>query len=74
FPEFDHKKEVIDPFSEEENHDQAFQEELTEVLLNALMKTHAWSTGRLTYESFAAAEKFEAGISNILRSKKIEAR
>ncbi|KAM6494669.1 hypothetical protein JOM56_009292 [Amanita muscaria] len=38
FPEFDHKKEVIDPFSEDENRDQAFQEELTEMLLDALIK------------------------------------
>ncbi|KAM6494684.1 hypothetical protein JOM56_009307 [Amanita muscaria] len=66
FPEFDHKQEVIDPFSEDENRDQAFQEELTEMLLDALIETHAWSTARLKPESLAAAEKFEAGISNII--------
>ncbi|KAM6494687.1 hypothetical protein JOM56_009310 [Amanita muscaria] len=66
FPEFDHKNEVIDPFSEDENRDQAFKEELTEMLLDALIETHAWSTARLKHESLAAAEKFEAGISNIM--------
>ncbi|KIL59845.1 hypothetical protein M378DRAFT_84604 [Amanita muscaria Koide BX008] len=66
FPEFDHKNEVIDPFAEDENRDQAFKEELTEMLLDAFIETHAWSTARLKHESLAAAEKFEAGISNIM--------
>ena len=40
------------------------------MLLDALIETHAWSTARLKHESFAAAEKFEAGISNIIEIQK----
>ncbi|KAF8626481.1 hypothetical protein AX17_006537 [Amanita inopinata Kibby_2008] len=70
FQVFDHQKEVIDPFSEEEHRDETFQKELCAMLLDAIIESHAWSVARLKHESIVAAEHFDQKIARIMDVEK----
>ncbi|KAF8335220.1 hypothetical protein F5887DRAFT_618439 [Amanita rubescens] len=69
FPPFDHRT-ILDPFAEEAERDAAFQEELVDMLLDALIETHAWANARLKFENEIAAERFEQKISGTMIMEK----
>ncbi|PFH48232.1 hypothetical protein AMATHDRAFT_150342 [Amanita thiersii Skay4041] len=70
FPQFDHRKEIVEPFTDETNHEQTFKEELCDMLLASLIEASAWSTARLKQDNAVAAERFEQRISQIMDVEK----
>ncbi|KAJ7225779.1 hypothetical protein GGX14DRAFT_422310 [Mycena pura] len=53
---------VVFPFQDETARDQAFQKEINEMLLDAALESHAWSSSRPFHETDAATRKFETQI------------
>ncbi|KAF8630975.1 hypothetical protein AX15_002698 [Amanita polypyramis BW_CC] len=70
FQEFDHRRDIIEPFSEETECDRSFQEEFATMLLDALVESHAWTIARLKHEDIVSAERFERKISEIMAMEK----
>jgi len=73
FSPFDHRT-ILDPFTEEAERDAAFQEELVDMLLDALIETHAWANARLKFENEIAAERFEQKMSGTMIMEKEQER
>ncbi|KAG7448728.1 uncharacterized protein BT62DRAFT_929819 [Guyanagaster necrorhizus] len=70
FPSFDHHSIVVKPFEEESARDAAFSQELSAMLLDVILETHAWASARPKQESQVAVQKFEKKISQIMGVEK----
>ncbi|KAJ6604384.1 hypothetical protein DFH09DRAFT_1122516 [Mycena vulgaris] len=62
FPSFDCETAVVLPFQDEAARDDTFQKELNEMLLDAALESHAWSSARPFHETDLATRKFEQKI------------
>ncbi|KAK0237980.1 hypothetical protein EDD85DRAFT_952154 [Armillaria nabsnona] len=70
FPSFDHHSIVVKPFEEESARDAAFSQELSAMLLDVVLETHAWASARPKHESQVAVQKFEKKISQVMEVEK----
>ncbi|KAK0458776.1 uncharacterized protein EV420DRAFT_1230020, partial [Desarmillaria tabescens] len=70
FPSFDHQSIVVKPFEEESARDVAFSQELSAMLLDVVLETHAWASARPKHESQVAVQKFEKKISQVMEVEK----
>ncbi|KAK0220212.1 hypothetical protein IW262DRAFT_1482755 [Armillaria fumosa] len=70
FPSFDHHSIVVKPFEEESARDTAFSQELSAMLLDVMLETHAWASARPKHESHVAVQKFEKKISQVMEVEK----
>ncbi|PBK81141.1 hypothetical protein ARMGADRAFT_1020487 [Armillaria gallica] len=70
FPSFDHHSIVVKPFEEESARDVAFSQELSAMLLDVVLETHAWASARPKHESQVAVQKFEKKISQVMEVEK----
>ncbi|KAK0480596.1 hypothetical protein IW261DRAFT_1607218 [Armillaria novae-zelandiae] len=70
FPSFDHHSIVVKPFEEESARDIAFSQELSAMLLDVMLETHAWASARPKHESQVAVQKFEKKISQVMEVEK----
>ncbi|KJA18444.1 hypothetical protein HYPSUDRAFT_45305 [Hypholoma sublateritium FD-334 SS-4] len=69
FPTFDADAHVVSQFSEEAARDAKFEEELGTMLLNVVMKTHAWAASRPRHEAAVAGRTLEAEIAQIMQTE-----
>ncbi|KAF9467879.1 hypothetical protein BDZ94DRAFT_1143399, partial [Collybia nuda] len=70
FPPFDHQLNIVSPFNEETNRDLAFERELSAMLLDLIIETHAWASARPRHESTLAAHKIEQKIVSVIEAEK----
>ncbi|KAF9078784.1 hypothetical protein BDP27DRAFT_1153118, partial [Rhodocollybia butyracea] len=72
FAPFDHQKVVVRPFTEETARDTSFEQELGQLLLDAIIETHAWAAARPKFESQLAVQKLEQKISDVIEVEKTQ--
>ncbi|KAF8155633.1 hypothetical protein B0H34DRAFT_714125 [Crassisporium funariophilum] len=70
FPAFDATKVVIGPYEAEAMRDAKFQEELSDMLLDVILETHAWAAARPKRQADLRGEGFEKQISGILETER----
>ncbi|KAK0192747.1 hypothetical protein F5146DRAFT_517585 [Armillaria mellea] len=70
FPLFDQHSIVVKPFGDESVRDAAFSQELSAMLLDVALETHAWASARPKHESQIAVQKFEKKISQVMEIEK----
>ncbi|GLB42352.1 hypothetical protein LshimejAT787_1103670 [Lyophyllum shimeji] len=70
FPPFDHQACIVTPFNNELNRDAAFERELSSMLLDAIIETHAWASTRPKHESSLAAQSIEQKIVSVMETEK----
>ncbi|KAF9027734.1 hypothetical protein BDZ89DRAFT_793126 [Hymenopellis radicata] len=70
FTPFDHQTAVVRPFADESARDAAFAQELSAMLLDVMLETHAWAAARPKHESQVAVQKFEKKISEVMEVEK----
>ncbi|RDB30121.1 hypothetical protein Hypma_014090 [Hypsizygus marmoreus] len=70
FPPFDHQANIVAPFNDEANRDLAFERDLSSMLLDALIETHAWASARPKHESTLAAQSVEEKIVSVIEAEK----
>ncbi|KAF5379099.1 hypothetical protein D9615_005893 [Tricholomella constricta] len=70
FPPFDHKTNIVTPFNNEMGRDVVFEQELSSMLLNAILETHAWASTRPKHESSLAAQNIEQKIVSVMETEK----
>ncbi|KAG6848375.1 hypothetical protein H0H93_000757 [Arthromyces matolae] len=66
FPPFDHEVNIVSPFNNELGRDTAFEKELGELLLDAILEIHAWAASRPKHESSIAAQNIERKIVSVM--------
>ncbi|KAF8916459.1 hypothetical protein CPB85DRAFT_1289784 [Mucidula mucida] len=70
FTPFDHQTAVVRPFADESARDAAFAQELSAMLLDVMLETHAWAAARPKHESQTAVQKYEKKISEVMEVEK----
>ncbi|KAF8183151.1 hypothetical protein BJ912DRAFT_928250 [Pholiota molesta] len=70
FPAFDADTLIVRPFEEEAARDAKFEEELSDMLLNVILKTHAWAASRPKHEAAREGRKLEEEISQIMDTER----
>ncbi|KAF8068884.1 hypothetical protein FPV67DRAFT_1561674 [Lyophyllum atratum] len=70
FPPFDHQACIVTPFNNELNRDLVFERELSSMLVNAILETHAWASTRPKHESSLAAQTIEQKIVLVMETEK----
>ncbi|KAF9027725.1 hypothetical protein BDZ89DRAFT_921362, partial [Hymenopellis radicata] len=70
FTPFDHQAAVVRPFADESARDATFAQELSAMLLDVMLETHAWAAARPKHESQVAVQKFEKKISEVMEVEK----
>ncbi|KAK2462633.1 hypothetical protein APHAL10511_005366 [Amanita phalloides] len=74
FLQFDHRTTIVEPFLEEAERAKPFQEDVAEMLLDAIVEAHAWSTAWYKGEDINAVARFEQEISGIIEIEKEQER
>ncbi|KAF9485043.1 hypothetical protein BDN70DRAFT_796593 [Pholiota conissans] len=70
FSPFDADALIVRPFEEEAARDAKFEEELSDMLLNIILKTHAWAASRPKHEAGLESRKLEEEISQIMDTER----
>ncbi|PPR07461.1 hypothetical protein CVT26_013431 [Gymnopilus dilepis] len=70
FAPFDAQSRIAQPFADAEAKDVAFQEELSRMLLKAIVETHAWAASRPQNESSVEGQKLEERIAHIMDTER----
>uniref|UniRef100_A0A8H7XV87 Uncharacterized protein n=1 Tax=Psilocybe cubensis TaxID=181762 RepID=A0A8H7XV87_PSICU len=70
FAPFDAENLVVQPFQEDVSRDAKFEQELSNMLLNAILETHAWASARPKHEAAMESQNLEDQISNIMSTER----
>ncbi|KAG5635507.1 hypothetical protein H0H81_011015 [Sphagnurus paluster] len=70
FQPFDHQTKIVAPFNNEMNRDLAFERELSSMILDTILETHAWASTRPKQESSLAAQNIEQKIVSVMETEK----
>ncbi|KIY67863.1 hypothetical protein CYLTODRAFT_490266 [Cylindrobasidium torrendii FP15055 ss-10] len=69
FPGFDHQNAIVRPFAAEAERDAAFQKQLSAMLLEATLETHAWAATRPRFETESTLKSLEERITVVIETE-----
>ncbi|KIM46862.1 hypothetical protein M413DRAFT_63680 [Hebeloma cylindrosporum] len=70
FPSFDAESLIVRPFEDEAARDAKFEKDLSNMLLDVIIETHAWASARPKHEAAVESQKLEEQISHIIATER----